>query len=194
MPRVTGLRPARPGRVLVELDGADWRVVPVEVAARAGIWLGLDLDRARLRTLARELRRERALMLASGALARREQSRQRLADRLDRRGVAPAARDEALGVLERAGLLDDGRFARARARELERRGLGDAAIRADLEERGVARDLVSQALAELDPEQERARRVAEQHGGGPRAARTLARRGFAQDAIEAAVPAVAQDA
>jgi SOS response regulatory protein OraA/RecX len=180
--------------VLVELDGADWRVVTVEVAAKAGIWIGLDLDRPRLQTLARELRRERALKLASGALARGDQSRQRLGERLESRGVAPAARAEALAVLERAGLLDDGRFARARAGELAARGRGNAAIHADLEERGLGSDLVTQVLAELEPEDERARRVAEEHGGGLRAARALARRGFAPDAIEAAVPPVAPDA
>ncbi|MGB2953742.1 MAG: RecX family transcriptional regulator [Gaiellaceae bacterium] len=193
MPKVTGLRPERPGRVLVELDGADWRVIPVEVAARAGVWIGLDLDRERLRTLARELRRSRALGLATGALAHRDRSRRGLAERLDRRGVAPAAREEALGALERAGLLDDRRFAHSRARALAERGLGDAAIRDDLERQGIAAAVTGEAIAALEPEDARARRVAAAHGGGMRAARTLLRRGFGPDAVEAAVPAVAQE-
>src|SRR4051794_19625280 len=71
MPRVTALRPARPGRVLVELDGEAWRTVSLEVAARSGLELGLELDRTRLRTLRRELRRAEALDAGARALARR---------------------------------------------------------------------------------------------------------------------------
>src|SRR5206468_10376036 len=72
MPRVTALRPARPGRVRVELDGEHWRTVPLDVAARSGLALGLQLDRERLRTLRRELRRSEALTAGSRVLARRD--------------------------------------------------------------------------------------------------------------------------
>ena len=37
MPTVTALRDDRRGRVAVELDGAPWRVLPLDVVARAGI-------------------------------------------------------------------------------------------------------------------------------------------------------------
>src|SRR5947209_10841488 len=116
MPRVTALRPGRAGRVQVELDGAPWRTIPVEVAARVGVWLDAELDRPRLRALARELRRVRALSEATSALARREYSAGALEERLERRRVPPAGRREALQTLERVGYLDDERFALARAR------------------------------------------------------------------------------
>jgi regulatory protein len=89
--------------------------------------------------------------------------------------------------LARAGYLDDGRFAVSRARMLAGRGLGDAAIRADLEQRGVERGAADVAVAALESEAERARREAARLGGGGRAARTLARKGFCDDSIEAAV-------
>src|SRR6266511_748438 len=54
---VTALRAAGRGRVRVELDGQAWRVLPLEPVVRAGLAEGVELDRARLRTLARELRR-----------------------------------------------------------------------------------------------------------------------------------------
>src|SRR5436305_10287519 len=78
MPTVTALRPARPGRVLVELDGEPWRTVSLEVAARSGLELGLELDRTHLRTLRRELRRGEALDAGAKALARRERSEREL--------------------------------------------------------------------------------------------------------------------
>jgi len=63
--------------------------------------------------------------------------------------VAPAAVADSLAVLSRAGLVDDARFARARAGSLAERGYGDAAIRYDLERQGVAPELVQEALERL---------------------------------------------
>ena len=61
MPTVTRLREDRRGRVAVELDGAPWRVLPVDVVARAGLSEGRTLDRETLRTVRRELRRVEAI-------------------------------------------------------------------------------------------------------------------------------------
>jgi SOS response regulatory protein OraA/RecX len=194
MPKVTALRPVRPGRVLVELDGRDWRVVPAEAVARAGLREGLELDRPSLRALRRELERARALEAAGRALRARELSRRELEERLERGRIAPAAQAEAIDVLERLGLLDEGRFADGRARALAERGLGDAAIRSELERQGIEAEPAEQALAALEPEAERARRLAVSLGGGVRSVRALRRKGFGEDAIEAAVPsAVAED-
>ena len=61
MTRVTALRATSPGRVRVELDGAHWRVLPLEAVVRAGLAAGVELDRPRARLLSRELRRLGAL-------------------------------------------------------------------------------------------------------------------------------------
>ncbi len=187
MVEVTALRSPRAGRVAVELDGAPWRVLPAEVVVRARLAVGERLDRARLRTLRRELRRYEALAVAAGALRHRDLSRHALDARLARRSVAPDERAAAIEVLERAGLVDDARFGERRARTLAERGWGDAAIRADLEQQAVPEDLVGPALDALAPEAERARTVVAQRGGGIATARHLARKGFGDDAIEAAV-------
>ena len=104
---------------------------------------------------------------------------------MERRAVPPAERARAVETLTRTGLLDDGRFARGRARALAARGYGDAAIRFDLERQGVRPEVAAEALAELEPERERAVRLAASAGGAVRAARLLTRRGFGEDAIEA---------
>jgi SOS response regulatory protein OraA/RecX len=90
-------------------------------------------------------------------------------------------------VLEHAGLLDDGRFASGRARSLAGRGYGDAAIRADLERRGVEHALAADAVAALEPEHERAARLVERRGPSRTSAAWLARRGFGEDAVESAL-------
>jgi SOS response regulatory protein OraA/RecX len=194
-PRVTALRPEPRGRVSVELDGERWRTVPVDVAATAGLVVGRDLDRAALRELRRALRRFEALASAARVLRHRDASARRLTQRLEAASVAPAARAEALEVLERAGLVDDARFAERRAHALAERGFGDEAIRHDLEQQGVPAELVEQAVAALPAETGRALAIVGRRGPGPKTARYLAAKGFGEDAVEAALAgSVAADA
>jgi SOS response regulatory protein OraA/RecX len=136
---------------------------------------------------ARERRHADALNRAARALEHRDRSRAALASRLDEAGVDAAARESALAALERAGILDDRRLALSRAASLVERGYGDAAVRFALEREGIPGELVEEALAGLEPESERARRLAEARGGGPKAARLLASRGFEATTVEEAV-------
>jgi SOS response regulatory protein OraA/RecX len=189
MPTVTALHDDRRGGVAVELDGAPWRVLPVDVVVRTGIAEGRALDRAALRELRRELRRADALHVAGRALRHRDLSRRRLAERLERAAVAPAAAAESLSALENAGLVDDRRVAWARAQALAGRGYGDEAIRHRLLAEGLDHDLAAEALAGLEPEAERARPLIERRGTGPRTARYLVGRGFGEEAVEAALGA-----
>lgn len=187
---VTGLRERRPGTVEVELDGAPWRRVPTEAAVRVGLAVGRSLDRRTARELGRELRRAAALRVALRALAHRDLSRRALEQRLERRGARPEARADALEALESAGLVDDERAAASRARVLADRGLGDAAIRAALEAEGLD---APDALAALEPEPERARRLFDRLGRGPAALRRLAAKGFDPATVEE-LHAFAEDA
>ena len=189
MATVTGLRARPRKRVAVELDGVPWRTLPLEPVVRAGLAVGRELDRASARRLRRELRQAEALAVAGRSLRARDLSTRRLRDWLERASVSPAARDEAVNTLSRAGVVDDARFASARARALAERGYGDRAITADLERQGVPGELWSGALAELQPESERAGRVVQRRGRGTGTARFLAAKGFNEEALEAALGA-----
>ena len=188
MATVTGLRRVRPGRVLVELDGARWRTLPDDIVAQAGLAAGVELDRPRARALARALRQRRAVDTAARALRARDLSSDRLERVLAERGIGPTERRDAVAVLRRAGAIDDRRFAFSRAATLAERGFADAAIRQQLEHEGVPSELCDAAVVALEPEPVRAAQVAARFGGGLRAARALARKGFEQEAIEEAVP------
>jgi regulatory protein len=183
-PAVTGLREARRGLVAVELDGGPWRSLPVQAVADAGLYVGCTLDRDRARMLARGRRRAEALAAGASALSRRALSEQELDERLRRRGVAAVDRDEARRTLAGAGYVDDARFAVARAAALAGRGSGDALIRHDLEERGVALEVIEVALSALPSEAERVRTELERRGGGASTLRRLAARGFAAELLE----------
>jgi SOS response regulatory protein OraA/RecX len=181
------LREQPRGRVEVQLDGAAWRLVPIDAVARTGLVVGRVLDRETARTLAREIRRADALDRAARALRPRDRSRQALDVRLATAGVSAAARADALDTLERVGLVDDARVAMSRAESLAGRGFGDAAIRHDLEGEGVAAELVEEALAGLEPEHDRARRLVERRGADLKTARWLAGKGFEAASIEDAL-------
>ncbi|HZC75495.1 MAG TPA: RecX family transcriptional regulator, partial [Gaiellaceae bacterium] len=183
-PTVTALRVRKRGRVAVDLDGEVWRVLPADAVVRAGLALGRRLDRPAARELARELRRAKALAAATRSLAASDQSQRALEQRLTRAGHSAAAREDALAALDRAGLLDDARLAQGRAELLARRGYGDAAIRADLRRRLVAPEAAASAVAALEPERERLRRVLDGESVTPAALRRLSARGFSSDTLD----------
>jgi len=183
-PVVTALRKSGRDRVEVELDGTPWRVLPLEPVVRAGLATGVTLDRPRARRLRGELRRADALRAGLTALRYADHTATTLRRRLAARGVAPAQRDAAIGTLEQAGLVDDGRFARARAAALAARGAGNELIRADLETRGLPAELTADAIALLEPEAERAERVVAAEGRSNRVLRRLAAKGFSEDVLE----------
>jgi SOS response regulatory protein OraA/RecX len=185
--RVTRLRELKGGRVEVELDDVPWRTLPADAVVRAGLLVGRELDRPTARALGRELRRSEALHTAGRALRARDLSAKALDERLARKSVAPAVRADAVETLQRAGLVDDDRFAAGRAEALAGRGYGDAAIRADLERQGLDGEAAEVAVTGLEPEAARAARIAGRRGRTAATARYLAARGFDPDALEAAL-------
>jgi regulatory protein len=132
-------------------------------------------------------REEDAVETAIRALRHRDRSTAELDARLAKRGIDAEKREQALETLERVGYVDDERFARTRAEQLAARGSGDALIRHDLEQRGVAADVVEAALGSLEPERERAQRLVAQRGATLKTARYLAARGFGEEALEGIV-------
>jgi len=161
----------------------------------AGLAIGVELGRDRARRLNRELRRHEAMSSAARALVRRDLSERELSERLARSRVAPGVRGEVVARLAVAGAIDDERVARTRAEQLAERDSGDALIRHDLAGRGIAKELIEAALADLEPEHARAARVLRERGSSLKTARYLARKGFSEDSIgdpvaEEAPPAV----
>ena len=176
--RAAELRPCRVtasagGKVAVELDGEPWRTLPATRRPRAAA-----PGRARA-AAARELG---ASSGGAGGWTRpegggaREQSAAELERRLERRGVAPAARRRPSRRLERRGLVDDGRFAATRE-SLAERGHGDARSAGDSS--GEASDPRSSTRPSRPRAGARAR-PAERRGARAGAAGAAARRASAR--------------
>jgi regulatory protein len=94
--------------------------------------------------------------------------------------------------MQRAGLVDDERFAVGRARMLAERGAGNLRIRHDLESRGVAPELVAAAIDELEPERDRALRLLEAQGRSRRSLRKLSANGFSDEVLHDVVAGEAE--
>lgn len=193
-PVVTALRARGPGRVAVELDRRPWRVVPLEAVYAAGLAVGGELDRTSARVLGRELRRHEASVAALRALRARDHTAASLEQRLADRGTAAELRRETVEAAQRAGLVDDARFAIGRAQLLASRGAGDLLIADDLERRGVPQRLARAAIEALEPESTRAAAIVDQRGKSPQTARRLAAKGFSEEIVESLVADLAADA
>jgi len=117
-----------------------------------------------------------------------------LEQRLKARGAAPAVRRETVEAAQRAGLVDDHRFARDRSSLLATRGAGNDLIADDLERQGVADGDIRAALEALEPESVRAARIVEARGRTPTTARHLAAKGFSEETLESLVADLSADA
>ena len=127
------------------------------------------------------------------------------------RAEGAAAVDALIQRFTRTGLLDDGAYAEARALSLHRRGTSARAIRLKLRQKGVAGELVEEAVARIaqespEPELTAALRLAERRRLSPyRAAAArpgardkdlaaLARAGFSYDVARRVVEAESAEA
>lgn len=145
----------------------------------------------------------RAEDLLVAALARRAHSRRELEQLLRRRGAPQEAARHALARADSLGLLDDAAFASGVVRaRIAGRSASVAALRRELSQKGVARDLADAAIAggfadtDLDEAQVAAdaarRRARALRSHEPAVVRRrviafLRRRGFGADAIRRAV-------
>ena len=97
--------------------------------------------------------RSRQICLRLLTLAPR--TRAQLADAMRRRGIPDETADAILGSLTDAGLIDDAAFAKAWVESRHyARGLSKKSLSAELRRRGVDGDDISEAVENLDPEQE----------------------------------------
>ncbi len=85
-------------------------------------------------------------------LARREHSALELRRKLDKAGFDPADIEHVLSQLQQADLQSDERFSESYVRSRINRGYGKTRIRMELQERGVADELITDSLqqAEVD--------------------------------------------
>lgn len=151
MPVISAIEPSRrrEGRFELLVDGKHHATVSLEMVERLGLRVGQPVE-----PLAAELERESGLLAtydrALRMLALRPRASAELRRSLVRKGEPAEHVDATIERLTRAGLLDDGAFARQFARS---RSAGTGAsrrrIQQELNRRGVARAVTDAAIAEV---------------------------------------------
>jgi regulatory protein len=147
-----------------------------------------------------KLTAQHAYLRAIALLTGRDYSQKKITEKLAKFCFAPDAISEALLRLVREGSLSDVRFAASRTNGLINRGKGPRAIRAKLYEAGVAKELISNTLGELEIDWgARAKELLlRKFGPEPppdrlswaKRARFLAARGFDESAVRSALAKV----
>ena len=185
-PRITALKARRGGGVLVQIDGNDWRVLPADVVVRARLTPGTELDRPRLREVARERRRAEALAAAgecsAPATCLRKPSMHDSSEGASRQptGRGPSLRWRMPGSSTTRG-------SRAIARWRSPAGVSATLRSASTWNESVwRRSSWTTRSPALEPEADRARRIIASRGRSHATARFLARKGFGEDAVESA--------
>jgi SOS response regulatory protein OraA/RecX len=198
MGRVSALRRPRAGSAEVDvlLEGGERVRVHERRVAQLGLYCGDELDAAELTALRRAAVTDDGERRLLRLMQRRPRSRAESERRLAGWGVGPAGVTEIVGRLAAAGLLDDAVMARAVSSSLRGRGHGHLRAAADMHRYGLAEPAGQAAVQEHaagDLEAARAQLRA-RYGGRPqdaaeqrRAAAHLARRGFDEDTIAAAL-------
>jgi regulatory protein len=195
---ITAIEPQqrRPERRSIFLDGEFALGVDAEVIARTGLRVGQEVELAELQALARAEERRAARDAALRLLGFRDRSERELERLLLRKGFEAEVVSEVVSDLAAREFVDDERFARGWvAAKTAGRPIGPDRLAAELRARGVERETVEEAVAQISPENERelALRAAKRLVGGlrneelPAARRKLAaalrRRGFSWEVI-----------
>lgn len=191
----------RKGRVQVFIDNR--YAFTVEETLAASMRVGDTLDEE----IAERLKGQDAVLdayqRALGLISRRPRSKLEIQQYLNRRGVPPEVRQQAIHRLQESGYLDDLAFARAWIED--RRAfhpLSARALRVELKRKGVEGDTLAQALEGYEDESaalealrsaKRRWEAMDQSAYQPKAVAFLARRGFNYDLARAAALQVWQE-
>ncbi len=149
--RITALtfQKRNPERVNVYLDGRFAFGLAAIEAAR--LQVGQFLSAREIAELQEQDTEERAYEWALNLLSRRPRSTAEISHRLSQASFPPSAVEAALARLERVGLVDDRAFARYWVENREEfRPRGHRMLRWELQQKGVADQIIDEVLALLD--------------------------------------------
>lgn len=146
---ITALRQTSPGRFTVEFEGGESLRSTLAAVTDARLYVGMTLDADAFeelkRSSSRALEREKVLEL----LSRRPYSAKEIRDKLLRRGADEQSVEDCLDWLERQGFLNDGEYAGAVARHYAAMGYGAGRVKAELQRRGIDRELWDETLSQM---------------------------------------------
>lgn len=136
-------------RVLVYLEEGDPLRITGHELLQFGLYPGMDLSPQLVVQLEASGKRSEGRVKAAQLASGRMMSRKELADKLNRKGIAPDTAEEAVEWLTSLGAVDDAAYAGVVARHYAASGYGPGRVRQELQKRGVPRELWDDALSQL---------------------------------------------
>ena len=136
-------------RVLVYLEEGDPLRITGHELLQFGLYPGMDLSPQLVVQLEASGKRSEGRVKAAQLASGRMMSRKELADKLNRKGIAPDTAEEAVEWLTSLGAVDDAAYAGVIARHYAASGYGPGRVRQELQKRGVPRELWDDVLAQL---------------------------------------------
>lgn len=146
-----------PERVNLYVDDVFYSGISTLLVLSHGLKEGAELSDLQLEELRRDDEAERAHAAALNFLSFRPRSRREVEEYLRKRKVSEEAASAVLERLERSGLLNDQEFARFWVENRQTfRPRGSRALRLEMWQKGLARDVIDEALETLPDEEETA--------------------------------------
>ncbi len=143
---VQAIRQTSPGRLTVCLEDGTEIKSSLTVVTDARLYSGLELDEKALEALRLESRKSLARDRALDYVSRRRMSCKELKTKLMRKGEDEAVADYCVSWLTDNGFLSDESYSFAVARHYAAKGYGEGRVRAELQRRGVSRELWEDAF------------------------------------------------
>jgi regulatory protein len=204
MKKVTAISAGRRGkRIKVFLDGRFAFSLEAEVAVKEGLKVGRELSEGNIEALARVDLFQRCLNASLNYLSYRPRSEAELRQRLHRRGFDGSNVAAVLAKLKEQGLINDLAFAEFwKDNRQSFRPRSQRLTKLELKQKGVAEDIIDQAVAEINDEDSAYRAAvgkartlprADYHGFRRRLGEYLKRRGFGYGVITRTVERVWQE-
>ena len=151
---ITDVQPRRHRLSQLFIDGEAAVKVDTETWLRSGLMPGDEIDDERLHQLLQDSAAHRAHEKALYLLEHRAHSKKELADKIARAEFDREAARAAADRMEELGLIDDEQYAYRLAQELfTRKKFGVRRVRQELQQKGIADEIIAVVLEELSPEE-----------------------------------------
>lgn len=153
------------GRCSVYVDGKFYCGLTLEAVMQNRLKAGMSVSTERLSEIQTESEKQTALDKALSHVSFSQKTEKDVSDYLAKKGYLPAVISYVTEKMREYGLIDDSAYAERYAESAIKRK-GKRLIRAELRRKGVADDVIEQAVEELGGEEESARALAEKYMRG----------------------------
>jgi regulatory protein len=179
-------------------DTGDNLILAADIIVKFGLNSGIEISEETYKEAAAADKAYRAVFEALTLAGRRSYSEKSLYKKLLQKGHGDEDSKAAIKRLKELEYIDDEKYALESARRLSDKGKAEFAVRKELEENGISKDLINKALSSLKTQEEESERIikiiktkfknfnVKDSGDLRRAANYFLRRGFSSEDISKA--------